>query len=124
MKLTLDSYRDYLFIVRLLTSSSHEPGDLIQIVNSIDTSTLVIKTSIEDIAMEFTLSEIVELKKNSDDLIKLAKEISNNSLLIMIEDFRLLSCLAQEGGDSRMLRWTKECENRRFLQFGKVFWIK
>ena len=124
MKLTLDSFRDYLFIVRLLTASSHESGDLIQIVNSIDTSTLVIKTSIEDIAMEFTLSEIVELKKNSDDLIKLAKEISNNSLLIMIEDFRLLSCLAQEGGDSRMLRWAKECENRRFLQFGKVFWIK
>ena len=28
MKLTLDSYRYYLFIVRLLTSSSHEPGEL------------------------------------------------------------------------------------------------
>ena len=90
MKLTLESYRDYLFIVRLLTASSHEPGDLTQIINSIDTSTLVLKTSIEDISMEFTLSEIVELKKSSGDLIKLADGKNNKSLLIMMEDFRLL----------------------------------
>ena len=108
MKLLLGSYRDYLFVVRLLTASVHEPGDLIQIVNSIDTSTLVIKTSIEDIAMEFTLSEIVELKKSAVALIKLAKEISNNSLLLMIEDFRLLYCLAEKGADSKIMRLTEE----------------
>ena len=124
MKLLLGSYRDYLFVVRLLTASAHEPGDLIQIVNSIDTSTLVIKTSIEDIAMEFTLSEIVELKKSAVALIKLAKEISNNSLLLMIEDFRLLYCLAEKGVDSKIMRLTDEHESRLFLQFGKVFWVK
>ena len=110
--------------MRLLTASSHEPGDLTQIINSIDTSTLVLKTSIEDISMEFTLSEIVELKKRAVALIKLAKEISNNSLLLMIEDFRLLYCLAEGGSDSRMQRWTEESEKKLFLQFGKVFWIK
>ena len=83
MKLTMDSYRDYLFIVRLLTASLHEPSDLRQIVNSIDTSTLVLKTSIKEISMEFTLSEIAELKKSSGDLIKLAEEKSNNSLFII-----------------------------------------
>ena len=124
MKLLLGSYRDYLFVVRLLTASVHEPGDLIQIVNSIDTSTLVIKTSIKDIAMEFTLSEIVELKKSAVALIKLAKEISNNSLLLMIEDFRLLYCLAEKGADSKIMRLTDEYESRLFLQFGKVFWVK
>ena len=124
MKLTMDSYRDYLFIVRLLTASLHEPSDLRQIVNSIDTSTLVLKTSIKEISMEFTLSEIAELKKSSGDLIKLAEEKSNNSLFIMIEDFHLLSCLAEEGSESTMVRWTEESENRFFLQFGKVFWLK
>ena len=42
----------------------------------------------------------------------------------MIEDFHLLSCLAEEGIDSSMVRWTEESENRLFLQFGKVIWIK
>lgn len=42
----------------------------------------------------------------------------------MMEDFRLLYCLAEEGSDSRMQRWTEESEKKLFLQFGKVFWIK
>ena len=76
------------------------------------------------IGAEFTLSEIVELKKSAVALIKLAKEISNNSLLLMIEDFRLLYCLAEKGADSKIMRLTDEHESRLFLQFGKVFWVK
>ena len=92
MKIVMDGYNDYLFIVRVLTSSAHEPYNLKRIIKGIDDSALNFDASISEIASEFTLTEIIELKESTEKLLKLAYEKDFDSLSTLMDGYNFLFC--------------------------------
>ena len=96
MKITMDSYRDYLLIVRLLIASSHEPTVLNETIKIIDSSTLDIEEKIPNISKEFTLRELVELQEGSRKLLNIAENTNNDYLFTLMEDYQYLSSCAKD----------------------------
>ena len=105
MKITLDSYSDYLILVRVLISNSHDLENLNQIIKTIDSSALNVNASIEDIAAEFSLADISEFKESSSKLLRLAIETSNDALITLIDSYYLFSCMLEEGREIRFLKF-------------------
>ena len=92
MKLIMENYSSYLFIVRLLVASTHEPYNLKRIIDSIDSSALNLNASVYDVSKQFTLSEITELIDSSYKLLSLARNNKFDSLFTLMNGYNFLFC--------------------------------
>jgi hypothetical protein len=87
MKIILDCHRDYLFVVRLLHSSTHEPRKVNSILDSIDDSTINPTLAMGKLSLLFTLKEIKELKKKTGELLNFSDEINNKQLFGLMSNY-------------------------------------
>ena len=95
MKMVMDDYSDYsdyLHIVRALIASAHEPYNLKRIIDGIDSSALNLEATMNEIASEFTLKEITEIKESTEKLHKLAHEKSFDALVSLMDGSKFLFC--------------------------------
>lgn len=91
MKIVLESHRDYLFVVRLIKASIHEPRKINEILDTIDDSGINRELKMGEITSLFTLKEIKELQSKSGEILNLSEKKNLKKLSSFILRYVILS---------------------------------